>query len=56
VDTKSYLAQREIEPINEINVEVIKTILTQPSKIITLTEDAMQHVEKSLRTNIIIHM
>ena len=56
MDTKRNLSQREIEATNEINVEVIKKILIQPSKIITLTRDAMQSVEQSLMTNIIIPM
>jgi hypothetical protein len=56
VDTKRNLAQREIEAINEINVEVIEKRLIQPSKIITLIEDVMQCVEQSLRMKIIIPM
>jgi hypothetical protein len=45
VDTKRNLAQRAIEAISEIDVEVIEKILIQPSKIITLTEDEVQPVE-----------
>jgi hypothetical protein len=37
-------------------VEVIEKRLIQPSKIITLTENVMQRVEKSLRMKIIIPM
>jgi len=45
METKRNLAQRTIEAINEIEVEVIEKILIQPSKIVTLIEDSMQCVE-----------
>jgi hypothetical protein len=44
MDTKRNLSLKSIEAIDEINVEVIETRLIHPSRIITLTEDSMQHV------------
>jgi hypothetical protein len=56
VETKRNLSQRAIEATNKLNVEVIEKRLIQPSKIITLTEDVMQHVEQILIMKIIIPM